>query len=345
VTSVGVESGFDGLRDEHPERVPGLPSSTLARNGPFAWLTWPDDTSQDVDHLVAGRDLDDEEVIAAARAVQAGTFPRDGVPDGLRPVRGGGSSSPDYVASAQRITLVDASGMKHVDIDVSPGSSAVRATQRFWVEQVARREHENRAQRHATLGPQGRVTVAARGDASTRELRRIASSMRATDAAGWEAFRSRVADLPVTALFPGAPATGAVIVDGFTGTTRWAVAFDSGPLAAAYTTIATAEGMTSTAGSGVPTSGLPEVLSGGSVSTNGGSVFAGVIPAAAASARFVPDGHPAMDAELGPTTADAAHRYFAAWVPEVAGTVPLVVYDASGNVLVQRRSFGCNVCD
>jgi hypothetical protein len=134
-------------------------------------------------------------------------------------------------------------------------------------------------------------------------------------------------------------------LDGFQAGTRWGVAFDNGPMAAAFTTIVTADLTSTVAGSGVPASGLPDVLSGGSVSTDGGSIFAGVIPAAATSARFVPDGRPPVDAVLGPTTADGTHRYFAAWVPEVAGTVPLVVYDASGNVLLERRSFGCNVCE
>jgi hypothetical protein len=345
VTTVGVESGFDGLRDDHPARVSGLQSSTLARNGRFAWLTWPDDTSQDVEHLVAGRDLDDADVIAAARAIEAGTFPRKGVPDGLAPVRDGGGASPDYVASRQRISLVDATGMRHVDIDVSPDSVAVRATQRFWVEQVALREHAHRAQLHAVFGPQRRVTVVARGDGSTRELHRIAGSMQMTDAAGWQAFRGRVADLPTTALFPGAPPDGAVVIDGAGSGTRWAVAFETGALSVAWSTIATADGMTSGAGPGIPPGELPAVLSGGGFGANGGTLFAGVVPAAATSARFVPDGRTAVDAVLGPPTADGTHRYLAAWVPGVARTVPLVVYDASGSVLVQRRSFGCNVCE
>jgi hypothetical protein len=343
VTSVGVESGFDGLRDESPAPVRGLASSSLARNGRFAWLTWPDDTAQDLLHLVAGRDLGDAELIAAARAVQARTFPRRGVPDGLRAVRA--DSSVYGSASAQRITLVDATGKREVELEVSAGSPSIRAAQRFWAEQESKREHEHAPGRAAVLGRQDRVTVVARGEASPRTLQRIADSMRETDAAGWEAFRGRVADLPVTALFPGSSTANGVIVDGALEGTRWGVAFESGPLATAWSTIVTADLTTSGAGSGVPSGELPAVLSGGSVGTNGGALFAGVIPAAAASARFVPDGRAPVDAVLGPTTADGTHRYFAAWVPGGAGTIPLVVYDAAGNVLVQRRSFGCNVCE
>jgi hypothetical protein len=248
-------------------------------------------------------------------------------------------------ASAQRITLVDATGKQEVELEVSAGSPAIRAAQQFWAEQESKRDHPNGPPRVATLGRQDEVTVVARGEASPRVLQRLADSMRATDAAGWEAFRGRIADLPVTALFPGTPPAGGVIVDGALEGTRWGVAFDPGLLAAAWSTIVTADLTASGAGPGIPPGDLPAVLSGGSISTNGGSIFAGVVPAAASSARFVPDGHAPIEAVMGPTTADGAHRYLAAWVPGVAGTVPLVVYDASGNVLLQRRSFGCNVCE
>jgi hypothetical protein len=343
VTSVGVESGFNGLRDAHPAPVRALPSGALARNGRFAWLTWPDDTAQDLVHLVAGRDLDDEELIAAARAIQAGDFPRRGVPDGLQPVRA--DSSVYGSASAQRSTLVDATGKREVELEVSAGSPAIRAAQQFWAEQEAKREHPNGPPRAAVLGRQDGVTVVARGEASRTVLRRIADSMRPTDDAGWEAFRDRVAELPTTALFPGASTASGVIVDGALDGTRWGVAFESGPIATAWSTIVTADLTTSGAGPGVPPGDLPAVLSSGGFGTNGGALFAGVIPAAAASARFVPDGRAPVDAVLGPATADGTHRYFAAWVPDGAGTVPLVVYDAAGNVLAQRRNFGCNTCD
>jgi hypothetical protein len=169
--------------------------------------------------------------------------------------------------------------------------------------------------------------------------------MRTTDARGWEAFRGRVADLPVTAIFPGFSNPNGVVLDGHLDGTRWGVAFDNGPIAGANTTVVTADLASSGAGPGIPADGLPDVLSGGSVSTNGGSIFAGVIPASAASARFLPDGRPAVGAVLGPTTPDGAHRYFAAWVPDVSGTVPLVVYDASGAELLRRSKFGCNACE
>jgi hypothetical protein len=342
-TSVGVESGFNGLRDDSPVPVRGLKSSVLARNGEFAWLTWPDDTTQDLLHLVAGRGLRDDELIAAARAIQAGAFPRRGVPSGLQPIRS--DSSVYGSASAQRVTLVDATGTREIELEVSAGSPAIRAAQQFWSEQESRREHEHAPARAAVLGRQHQVTVVARGEASPRILQRIADSMRATDAAGWEAFRSRVADLPVAALFPGASTASGVIVDGALEGTRWGVAFESGALATARSTIVTADSTTSGAGPGVPFGELPPVMSGGGFGTNGGGLFAGVVPAAAASARFVPDGRAPVDAVLGSLTADGTHRYFGAWIPGVAGTVPLVVYDAAGNVLVQRRSFGCNVCE
>lgn len=338
VGAIGSEDGFDGLRDAHPKAVgaKGPPDAKLSRNGNFAWVTWPDPDAQDTFRLVAARGLSDDEVLAAAR----GRIP-DGIQQLVRAEIG-----PDYSAPAQHIDLVDRSGQQHIHLDAFAGSAAVRAMQQFWVQQSALRTHGNGGGGLSVIGPQERVIVVARGDASARELRRLAASMRATDAAGWESFRRRVADLPVSALFPGAANASGVVLDGFTDGVRWGVAFDNGQLAAAYTTIVTADLASMGAGSGVPSGGdLPEVLSGGSVSTNGGSVFAGVIPAGATSARFVPDGRPPVDAVLGPATADGTHRYFAAWVPDVSGTVPLVVYDASGAVLLQRQKFGCNVCD
>lgn len=339
VGSISGEDGFDNLRDAHVEAVggEGPPGAELARNGNFAWVTWPDADAQDTLHLVAARGLSDDEVVAAAR----GRIP-GGIEQLVRADIG-----PDYSAPAQAIELVDREGKQHVWLDVFAGSADVRAMQQFWVAQSARRASTNGAGRPAVMGPQKRVIVVARGDASARELQRLASSMRPTDESRWQAFRGGIADLPVTVLFPGASNASGVVLDGFSDGRRWGVAFDNGPMAAAYTTIVTADlGSSMGAGSGIPTSGdLPEVLSGGSVSTNGGSIFAGVIPAAAASARFVPDGGAPVEAVLGPTTADGTHRYLAAWVPGVSGTVPLVVYDVNGNVLLQRLRFGCNVCD
>ena len=327
-----------------PNESTGWSTEGSRARGRYTWVTWAGE-GQDVVNLVSGRDLSDAAVVAAARAARGSSIAPKGIPDGLDRLLSA-DIFPDGAVPAERITLVDASGTKRVKLEAFDASPLVRAMQQFWVEQSSRREHSGAGGRTAVLGPQRRPIVVARGDASVAELKSIAASMRATDAAGWQTFRDRVLDLPLTALFPMAANADGVVIDGATAGTRWGVAFSRGPgLAAVWTQIVTAELSSGGGGTGVPEGALPEVLSAGSVTTNGGSIFAGVIPAAAASARLEPVGLPPVDAVLGPTTPDGAHRYFAAWLADVGGVVPLVVYDAAGNVIAQRSQFGCNTCD
>ena len=86
--------------------------------------------------------------------------------------------------------------------------------------------------------------------------------MRATDAAGWESFHGRVADLPVSVLFPGASKADGVVLDGFTHGARWGVAFSDKGLGSSSVSVITADLSVGGGGVGVPTTGdLPPVLS------------------------------------------------------------------------------------
>ena len=190
----------------------------------------------------------------------------------------------------------------------------------------------------------GRVVVA-RGGVPASVLREVAESVAPVDDAGWAAFRSRVAELPVAAFFPQYDeATGAVI-DGATGDTRWAVGWDRGSATpTAWNMLLTPDGTQGGGGTGVPDTGAPDVASSGSIIAHNGMLLAGIVPANAAAAQFQPAGRPAVDAVLGPLTPDGAHRYLAAWIPGLDGTAGLVVRDADGTAIAQRTNFGCNTC-
>jgi hypothetical protein len=190
----------------------------------------------------------------------------------------------------------------------------------------------------------GRVLVA-RGAAPKSVLRQLVSRSAPVDDAGWNAFRNRVEELPVAAFFPQVDQANGAVLDGATDGTRWAVGWDKGSVSpTAWNMVLTPDGTQGAGGTGLPDSGLPDVASSGSSIAHDGMILAGIVPAAAASARFEPVGRPAVDAVLGPLTPDGAHRYVAAWIPGLDGTAPIVVRDASGAVIAQRSQFGCNTC-
>ncbi len=185
----------------------------------------------------------------------------------------------------------------------------------------------------------------ARGAAPKSVLRQVVASAAPVDDAGWTAFRARVDELPVAAFFPQFDqATGAVL-DGASDGTRWAVGWDKGSTSpTAWNMVLTADGTQGGGGAGLPDTGLPDIASSGSIIAHDGMILAGIVPAAAASARFEPAGRPAVDAVLGPLTPDGAHRYVAVWIPGLDGTSPLVAFDASGAVIASAANFGCNTC-
>jgi hypothetical protein len=348
---IGGEDGFDALRDPTPEEVPRLTggTGTLRRNGRWVWVTWPGD-GEDVVNLVAARNLTDAEVVAAARAAavpNGGTpsIPARALPLGMKKL----VTAPVFPYGphpTEHITLVNATGKRHVELLAYTASRRVRELQEFWARQSGLLQPAGPRSPLSVLGPQRDVVVLARGDAPARELARLAASMAQTDESGWQTFRARVALLPLAAMLPNAAPPGTVVIDGSSGSTRWVVEFGSaGGLPESFDTIVTPDGTNGGGGSfGVPPEGGPDVLAAGGSSANGGRLMAGVIPAAAARAQFEPDGSPSVDVVLGPIGPDDAHRYFAAWVDGVIGYVPLVVYDRDGNVIARQQQFGCNVC-
>ena len=350
VGSLQRSDGFAGLDDAAPEAVDGLPNGRLARNGDFVWVTWLGDATDTV-HVVAARGIADDAAIAAARSARVGgsvapSIAASALPDGVTRLVANAGVFPDYTYPAENVILVDANGEQRVTLDVFDANAAERAFTKFWVDQAARRSTGTTANQHAVSAVRdGRVLVA-RGAVPKSLLRQLVSSSGPVDDAGWSAFRDRVDELPVAAFFPQVDQANGAVLDGASGDTRWAVGWDKGSASpTAWNMVLTPDGTQGGGGTGLPDSGLPDVASSGSIIAHDGMVLAGVVPAAAASARFVPAGRPAVDAVLGPLTPDGAHRYVAAWIPGLDGTAPLVVSDASGAVIAQRAQFGCNTCE
>ena len=344
-----ARDGFSGLRDPSPRAVSGLPSGRRARNGDVAWVTWLAPGGADV-RVVAARGLDDDAVVAAAKAARfpasgPPTVGGDGVPDGLTKVVADAGIGPDTTYPAEQIVLVDATGGRRVTLDVFTADRAERAFVQFWADQAGRRGSGSDARTRAVVVQRGSRTVVAQGAVDPAVLRALRRATTRTDDAGWEAFRSRVAELPVAAFFPQVDrATGAVL-DGASDGTRWAVGWDHGAAQpSAWNMLLTADGTQGGGGTGLPDTGLPDVASSGTILGHDGMLFAGIVPAGAAVARFEPPGRAAVTATIGPLTPDGAHRYFAAWVPGLDGTSPLVVFDAAGAEIARRANFGCNTC-
>jgi hypothetical protein len=338
------------LDDASPRSVSGLPSGRLARNGDFAWVTWLGDTTDTV-HVVATRGLSDDAVIEAARAARVGgsaapSIPASSLPDGVTRLVADAGVFPDFVYPAQSAVLVDATGEQRITFEVFDANAAERAFTKFWVAQEARRGGASSARTHAvTAVRDGRVLVA-RGAVPQSVLREVVASAAPVDDSGWQAFRNRVDELPVAAFFPQNSQANGAVLDGASNGTRWAVGWDRGSAnPTAWNMVLTADGTQGGGGTGLPDSGLPDVASSGSIIAHDGMILAGIVPAAAASARFEPAGRPGVDAVLGPLTPDGAHRYIAAWIPGLDGTSPLVVRDAAGAVIAQRARFGCNTCE
>ena len=134
--------GFSGLRDPSPRAVSGLASGRLARNGEVTWVTWLA-PGNDV-RVVAARRLDDDAVVAAAKAARfpasgAPAVGSNGVPDGLTRVVADAGVGPDTTYPAEQIVLVNATGAQRVTLDVFTADRAERAFVQFWADQAARR--------------------------------------------------------------------------------------------------------------------------------------------------------------------------------------------------------------
>lgn len=353
VGSLQRSDGFTGLADSSPDAVDGLPNGRLARNGDFVWVTWLGDATDTV-HVVAARGLDDDAVATAARAARVGgnggqaitpSIAASALPEGVTRLVADAGMFPDDVYPAENVILVDAQGERRVTLEVFDATSAERAFSKFWLDQEARRgTGAPGPERAVTAVRDGRVLVA-RGAAPKAVLRQVVSSAAPVDDAGWAAFRTRVDDLPVAAFFPQFDQANGAVLDGASGGTRWAVGWDRGSASpTAWNMVLTADGTQGGGGAGLPDTGLPDVASSGSIIAHDGMILAGIVPAAAASARFEPADRPAVDAVLGPLTPDRAHRYVAAWIPGLDGTAPLVVFDASGAVIARAANFGCNTC-
>jgi hypothetical protein len=350
VGSLRRSDGIRTLADASPRAVAGLPGGRLARNGDFTWVTWLGDSSETV-HVVAARGLADDAVIQAARSARVGaggppSIPASTLPDGVTRLVADAGMYPDSVYPAENVVLVDATGEQRVSFEVFEATGAERAFTKFWAAQDSPRGAASSAQTRAvTAVRDGRVLVA-RGAVPKAVLRDLVASAVPVDDAGWQAFRNRVDDLPVTAFFPQNSQANGAVLDGASNGTRWAVGWDRGSAnPTAWNMVLTADGTQGGGGTGVPDAGLPDVASSGSIIAHDGMILAGIVPAAAASARFEPPGRPAVDAVLGPLTPDGAHRYVAAWIPGLDGASPLVVRDAGGAVIAQRARFGCNTCD
>jgi hypothetical protein len=348
VGSLKRADGVSTLAATTPHAVSGLPRGRLARNGDFVWVTWLGDSTDTV-HVVAARGLDDDAVITAARSARvAGDRPpaidASGLPDGVTRLVSDAGVNPDDTYPAENVILVDGTDDRRITVDVFAATGGERAFTKFWVDQASRRGNGG-APEHAVMAVRDGHVVVARGDVPASVLRAVVAPFAPVDEAGWDAFRGRVAALPVAAFFPQhAQATGAVL-DGATGDTRWAVGWDRGNATpTAWNMILTPDGTQGGGGAGVADAGLPDVASSGSIIAHAGMLLAGIVPAAAASAQLQPAGRPAVDAVLGPLTPDGGHRYVAAWIPGLDGTAPIVVRDTSGAVIAQRAAFGCNTC-
>jgi hypothetical protein len=341
--------GFSGLRDASPRAVRGLASGRRAHNGDVTWVTWLAPGGTDV-RVVAARGLDDDAVVAAARAarfptVGPPTVGGTGVPDGLTRLVVDAGIGPDAAYPAEQIVLVDGTGGHRITLDVFAADSAERAFVQFWADQEPRRGNASGARTRAAVAQRDGHTVVARGAVDPAVLRALTRATSRTDDAGWEAFRARVADLPVAAFFPQVDRANGAVLDGASAGTRWAVGWDRGAAQpSAWNMLLTADGTQGGGGTGLPDTGLPDVASSGTILGHGGMLFAGIVPATAAVARFEPVGHAPVTATVGPLTPDGAHRYFAAWVPGLDGTSPLVVFDAAGTEIARRTNFGCNTC-
>jgi hypothetical protein len=349
------EYGFENRLEGKERPVQGIPNgdhARIIRNDPWVWVFWPAQDVEDTMNLVAARGLSDNEAIAAARAARipargAVRIAARGLPSDLHRAAVAWVHPDTGPSGAEQITLVSSSGRARIEIKVSTAGRAVRAFHRFWVDQFPRRDF--RPPRRAVLREDGRQVVFVSGAARRSILQQLAGGTDRVDLDEWNAFRERVADVPVAALFPGGSGDG-VTLDGSVDGIRWGVRFETTQTALDVSDVVINADGTSGGGSGGPLSDLPAgIVSIGTSTTSGGNgpegtTAAGVAPAGTKIVRFEPPGKPPIEAVVAATGPDPTHVYFATFLPNLGGDLPVIALDANGNELARRENFGCNVC-
>jgi hypothetical protein len=339
--------------------VPDLGENGLAgqlvRNGDWAWVTWS--AVGGVDPLVAAHGLTDNQVIAAARATTVDpegrdgpTIAKSGLPSGFdelarEPI------GPDYgPPTAEQITLVKADGTSVISMRVIQAGARARAMVQFWAAQRALRGDPGSDQRRinrAAVRARGDTVIVASGPTSQSTLTKIVGSAKSVDDAAWQAFRRRVLELPVSALVVSTPVRDAVVLDGRTATTRWAISID--PSGMTFAMVVTADGSSGLGGGGASAPDLTRpivTLSGYSTAGPGfsGMFVVGAAPVATSTVRLQAGSAAPFEAVLGPPGPDSRHRYFSAFVDDVAGKVAAVALDAAGHEIARKSDMGCIAC-
>jgi len=344
VGTTSCDGGCDELHGRSTDvRGPRDSPGRLVRRGKYVWVTWIEpDAGQDLVNVVMGRDVSDREALAAARATDrdARGIARAGLPDGFRD-RGFSNLGPRAIPyGVEKITLLGAERGKTVELYVSAPDSVARAEQAFFAAQHPYVSGSTPIPPLVTVRVGPRLIVVS-GDMPARDMTAMARSVRPVDAAGWDDFRARVADAPVTALLPGLAGVAAYTeVSGSTSTTRWVAAFTSDATGAtAYTALADVDVGRVLAGSfrrDAEPGALVQLVSSGWGSAQ--QVVAGVAPDGTAKVRFELPGRAPIEAttsDAGPVTGG---RYYAALVATTnAAFVPTVALDAAGNELARLQ--------
>jgi hypothetical protein len=335
VGTTSCDGGCDELNG-HSTRVRGPRDSpgTLVRRGKHVWVTWTEpDAGQDLANVVIGRDISDREALAAARATDrdARGIARGGRPEGFRD-RGFSHLGPRAIPyGVEKVTLLGAERGRTVELYISEPDPVARAEQAFFAAQHPYVSGSTPIPRLVTVRVGPRLIVVS-GDMPARDMKTIARSVRPTDAAGWDHFRARVADIPVTALLPGLAGVGSYTqISGSTPTVRWAAAFTSDATGAtAYTALADADaGMIAGAGFRRAYEG-DRVLTLTASQADGVQLVTGVVPAGTASVRFEGTGTPPIAVAPSDQSPGGGRRYYAVLLPVRNVVVATVALDANG---------------
>jgi hypothetical protein len=278
------------------------------------------------------------------------TVPKAGLPSGFTQVASA-PIGPDYGPStAEQTTIVKADGSSVISTRVMTAGRGAEALVRFWAAQRALRGDAGSDQRtitRAAVHARGGTLVVASGPVSQATLAKIVGSAKPVDDAAWQAFRARVLELPAAAVLLSRPARDAVVIDGRTAATRWALSID--PSGMTLATVIAAEGWSGGGGGGPPDPDLsaPIVTLGG-FSTTGpgfsGMFVVGAAPVATSTVRLQAGSAAPLEAVVGPPGPDSRHRYIAAFVDDVAGRIVAVALDASGHELARKGDLGCGAC-
>ena len=137
------------------------------------------------------------------------------------------------------------------------------------------------------------------------------------------------------------------MTDGRTATTRWAISID--PSGMTFATVVTADGSSGFGGEARPPRDLsPPIVTLGGFSTTGpgfsGMFVVGAAPVVTATVRLQAGSAAPFEAVVGPPGPDSQHRYFGAFVDDVAGKVAAIALDAAGNEIARKSDMGCTDC-